>query len=237
MALFDRLRQASAHLQRPVLVPGRYLLELILIGLGVVTLSFLFIWATVTDRVSAEVIVALIIVLLLAVFTVSHTLSSQTRLSSLQESAQESVAKTILATEILMEFLREFTLQNQAIITQVAETQKMRAVEELRRSLSALGPLLNDPRLRRVLEQLDEAIERKIMEIPTGVAFPVPRLEIFDQALQHIQEPECTLMCPGCGARQARLRHIDSRKGVQYLCLQCAHEFSVGITVMLEKHS
>jgi hypothetical protein len=230
-------RQMSSHLRQPVVVRGRDLLELGLIGVGVVTLSVLFIWATITDRVGIEVIIALIAVLALSVFTVSHTLSSQRRLLSLQESARESAAKTILATEILMEYLREFTLRNQEIITQVAEAQKMRVVEELRRSVSAFGPAVADQRLRRGLEQLDEMIERKIMEIATGVAFPVPHLERFDQALRHIQEPDRTLTCPGCGARQAHLQRIDSRKGIQYTCLQCAHEFSLGITVMLEKHS
>jgi predicted RNA-binding Zn-ribbon protein involved in translation (DUF1610 family) len=223
--------------QDPLVVRWRLILEVALVAFGALTLSFLFIWATVTDRVGVEAIVVMIVVLMLSVFTVSYGRSCQARTLSLQQSAQESVAKTILATEVMMEFLREFTLKNQETITQVAESHKVRVIEELRRTVGALGLSNTDAHLRRELAQLDEMIERKIMDIPTGVAFPLPRLEVFDQTLRHIREPERTLTCPACGAMATRIRHIDSRKGIQYTCLQCAHEFSLGITVMLEKTS
>jgi hypothetical protein len=236
-SVVDFLRQAFSSLAQPVEVRWRFIMEMALIGLGALVLSFLFIWATVTDRVSVEAIVVMIVVLMLTIFTVSHSMSYHTRNLSLQQHARESVVKTKLAAEIMMDFLRDFTLKNQETITQLAESQKVRVIEELRRSVDALGRSVPDARVRRELAQIEETIERKIMEIPTGVAFPLPRLEIFDQALRHLEEPSRPLTCPSCGATQARISKIDSREGIQYTCMHCQHEFSVGITVMLEKHS
>ena len=78
---------------------------------------------------------------------------------------------------------------------------------------------------------------RKIMEIPSGVVFPLPRLEYFDQTLQQMQEPERTPRCPACDATQARVSKIEGREGIHDTCARCGYEFSVGITVMLEKHA
>jgi DNA-directed RNA polymerase subunit M/transcription elongation factor TFIIS len=208
-----------------------------LIGLGALVLSTLFIWATVTDRVSVEAIVVMIVVLILSMVTVSQGMRYHTHNVSLQERARESVAKTTLAVEIMMDFLREFTLKNQATISQMAESHKVRVIGELRKMVADLGRSVGDGRLRMELVRLEEAIARKIMEIPAGVAFPLPRLEYFDQALRHMQEPERTPKCPACGAMQARVNELEGREGLHYTCSHCGHEFSVGITVMLEKHS
>jgi hypothetical protein len=215
----------------------RFIVETTLVGFGALVLSFLFIWATVTDRVSVEAIVVMTVVLLLSMFTVTQGMRYHTRNRSLQERARESVVKTTLAAEIMMDFLREFTLKNQQTISQLADSHKLRVIEELRKSVEDLGRSTADERWRRKLTQLAEAIERHIMEIPTGVAFPLPRLEYFDQALRHMQEPERTPKCPACGAPQARLSKIDGGEGIHYTCTRCGHEFSVGITVMLEKSS
>lgn len=233
----DLLRRASAAMAEPSEVQWRSIIEMALIGLGALTLSFLFIWATVTGRVSAEAIGVITVVLILAIFTASHTMSYHTRNLSLQKSAHESLAKTKLATEIMMEFLRDFTLKNQETITQLADSQKVRIIEELRQAVGALAASVADTGVRRELAQIEETIERKIMAIPSGVAFPLPRLEMFDQALRHLEEPARPVKCPNCGATQARISQIDSREGVRYTCLLCTHEFSLGITVMIEKHS
>jgi DNA-directed RNA polymerase subunit M/transcription elongation factor TFIIS len=216
---------------------GRFLVEPALIGLGALVLSALFIWATVTDRVSVEAIVVMIVVLILSMVTVGQGMRYHTHNVSLQERARESVAKTTLAVEIMMDFLREFTLKNQAIISQMAESHKVRVINELRKTVADLGRSVGDGRLRQELAQLEEAIARKIMDIPAGVAFPLPRLEYFDQALRHMQEPERTPKCPTCGAMQARVNELAGREGIHYTCTQCGHDFSVGITVMLEKRS
>jgi hypothetical protein len=215
----------------------RFIVETALVGLGALVLSLLFIWATVTDRMSVEAIVVMTVVLLLSMFTVTQGMRYHTRNRSLQEHARESVAKATLAAEIMMDFLREFTLKNQQTISQLADSHKLRVIEELRKSVEDLGRSTTDERWRRELAQLAEAIERHIMEIPTGVAFPLPRLEYFDQALRHMQEPERTPKCPACSAPQARLSKIDGGEGIHYTCTRCGHEFSVGITVMLEKSS
>jgi hypothetical protein len=230
-------RRALSAVAAPVDARWRLIGETGLVGLGALVLSFLFIWATVTDRVSVEAIVVMIVVLALTIFTVSHAMGYHARNLSLQASARESVAKTKLAAEIMMDFLRDFTLKNQQTISQVADSQKVRVIEELRQAVAALGRSVTDERLRLELAELEEAIQRKIMEIPTGVAFPLPRLEHFDQALRHLDEPERLLQCPACGATQARVSTIDSREGIQYTCLRCGHEFSVGITVMIEKNA
>ncbi len=266
MAIFDRIRQArlrdseaevaaspaeptagqsaAGPLRRAFstgaeLVDARWrvIVEMALVGLVALLLSFLFIWATVTDRVSVEAIVVIMVVLVLTIFTVNHSMGYHTRALSLQASARESVAKTKLAAEIMMDFLRDFTLKNQQTISQVADSQKIRVIEEVRQAVAAFGRSVTDERLRLELVELEETIERKIMEIPTGVAFPLPRLEHFDQALHHLAEPERPLKCPACGATQARINTIGSREGIRYTCLRCRHEFSVGITVMLEKNS
>jgi DNA-directed RNA polymerase subunit M/transcription elongation factor TFIIS len=153
----------------------------------------------------------------------------------LQERAHESVAKTTLAAEIMMDFLREFTLKNQATISQMAESHKVRVVDELRAIVADLGRSVDNGRLRQELAELEETMARKIMEIPGGVTFPLPRLEYFDQALRQLQEPECTPQCPRCGATQACVGVLNRREGIHYTCTHCGHEFSVGITVMLEK--
>jgi predicted RNA-binding Zn-ribbon protein involved in translation (DUF1610 family) len=232
----DFFRRAFATMTEPHEVRWRFIIEMALIGVAALTLSILFIWATVTERVSVEAIVVITVVLMLAVFTVSHTMSYHTGNLSLQKSARESVAKSKLATEIMMEFLRDFTLKNQETITQLADSQKVRVIEELRQAVGALATSVTDTAVRRELAKIEEAIERKIMAIPTGVAFPLPRLEMFDQVLSHLDEPARPVKCPHCGATQARISQIDSREGVRYACVHCTHEFSLGITVMIEKH-
>ena len=215
----------------------RLIVETALIGFGALVLSSLFIWATLTGRVSVEAIVVMIVVLILSMFAISQSMRYHTRNLSLQERARESVAKTALAAEIMMDFLRQFTLKNQETISQMGESRKVQVSEELRKAVENLRRSVGDGRLRRELAQLEETIERKIMEIPTGVAFPLPRLEYFDQALRHMQEPEHTPNCPACGAPQARVSKIDSRDGIHYTCSRCRHEFNIGITVMIEKTS
>jgi hypothetical protein len=215
----------------------RLLVEIALIGCGALLLSALCIWATVTNRVSVEAIVVMIVMLILTMVTVSHGISYHTRNLSLQERARESAAKTTLAAEIMMDFLREFTLKNQAIISQMAESHKVRVVDELRKTVADLGRSVGDGRVRLELAQLEETIARKIMEIPVGVALPLPRLEYFDQALRYMQEPERTPRCPTCGATQTRVSELDGREGIRYTCTHCSHEFSVGINVLLEKPS
>jgi hypothetical protein len=266
MGLFDRMRQAQplandvempatpdmSTTQTPVTTligrafstamksveaDWRLMVETALIGLGALVLSSLFIWATVTDRVSVEAIVVMIVVLILSMFTVHHGMRYHARHLSLQERARESVAKTTLAAEIMMDFLREFTLKNQATISQMAESHKVRVIDELRTMMDDLGRSVGDGRLRQELTQFEETMARKVMDIPVGVTFPLPRLEYFDQALRHLQEPERTPQCPSCGATQACVSVHDRREGIHYTCTRCGHEFSVGITVMIEKNA
>ncbi len=215
----------------------RLLVETALIGFGALLLGALFIWATVTNRVSVEAIVVMIVMLILSMFTASHGLGYHTRNLSLQKRAHEASAKTTLAAEIMMDCLLEFTLRNQAIISQMAESHKVRVIDEIRKTVADLGRSVGDGRMRLELAQLEETIARKIMEIPVGVALPLPRLEHFDQALRHLQEPERTPPCPRCGATRARVGELDGREGIHYTCMHCGHEFSVGIMVMLEKPS
>jgi hypothetical protein len=231
------LRQAVSTAMKSLEADWRLMVETAVIGLGAMVLCSLFIWATVTDRVSVEAIVVMIVVLILSMFTVSQGMRYHTRHLSLQKRASESVAKTTLAAEIMMDFLRDFTLKNQAIISQMAESHKVRVIDDLRTIMNDLGRSVGDGRLRQELAQFEETMARKIMEIPVGVTFPLPRLEVFDQALRHLQEPERTPQCPTCGATQACVSVHDRREGIHYTCTQCGHEFSVGITVMLEKSS
>jgi hypothetical protein len=231
------LRHATCAALMSVEARWRVIVETASIGFGALVLSSVFIWATVTDRVSIEAIVVMIVVLKLSMITVSQGMRSHTRLLALQERARESFAKTTLAAEIMMHFLREFTLKNQETISRMAESHKMRVIDELRKAVAELGRSIGDGRLRLELARLEETIARKIMEIPAGVAFPLPRLEYFDQALRQMQEPERTPKCPACGATQARVSELDGREGIHYTCTHCGHEFSVGITVMLEKNS
>ena len=231
------LRRAFSTTIESVEGRWRLIVETTLIGFGALVLSSLFIWATITDRVSVEAIVVMIVVLILAMVTISQGMRYHAGSLSLQERAHESVAKTTLAAEIMMDFLREFTLKNQATISQMAESHKVRVIDELRKILVDLGRSVGDQRLRLELTQLEETIARKIMEIPSGVTFPLPRLEYFDQALHHMQEPERTPRCPACGATQARISALDGREGIHYTCSHCGHEFSVGITVMIEKNA
>jgi hypothetical protein len=231
------LRRAFATALQSVEADWRLMVETAVIGMGALVFSVLFIWATVTDRVSVEAIVVMIVVLILSMFTVHHGMRYHARHLSLQERARESVAKTTLAAEIMIDFLREFTLKNQATISQMAESHKVRVIDELRTIVEDLARSIGDGRLRQELVQLEETMARKIMEIPAGVTFPLPRLEYFDQALRQLQEPERTPQCPSCGATQACVSMLVRREGIHYTCTHCGYEFSVGITVMLEKSS
>jgi hypothetical protein len=215
----------------------RLMAEAAAIGVGVLVLSVLIIWATISHRMSVESIVVTIVVLVLSMFTVSQGKRYHRRNLLLQRRAGESVAKTILAAEIMMDFLREFTLKNQATISQMAESHKARVIDELRTAIADLGRSMADQHMHLELTQLEETMTRKIMEIPSGVVFPLPRLEYFDQALHQMQEPERTPKCPACDATQARVSEVDGREGIHYICSRCGYEFSVGITVMLEKHA
>jgi DNA-directed RNA polymerase subunit M/transcription elongation factor TFIIS len=215
----------------------RLMAEAAAIGVGVLVLSGLFIWATISQRLSVESIVVTIVVLVLSMFLVSQGKTYQRRNLLLQKQAGESVAKTTLAAEIMMDFLREFTLKNQATISQLAESHKVRVIDELRTIIADLGRSVDAQPVRHELTQFEETIARKIMEIPSGVVFPLPRLEYFDQMLQQMQEPERTPKCPACHATQARVSKIEGREGIHYTCARCGYEFSVGITVMLEKHT
>ena len=230
-------RRTFATAMQSVEADWRMLVETAVIGMGALVFSVLFIWATVTDRVSVEAIVVMIVVLVLSMFTVHHGRRYHARNVSLQERARESVAKTTLAAEIMMDFLREFTLKNQATMSQMVESHKVRVIDELRTTVEDLARSVGDGHLRREFAQLEETMARKIMEIPAGVTFPLPRLEYFDQALRQLQEPERTPRCPSCGATQACVGVLDRREGIHYSCTHCGHEFSVGITVMLEKSS
>jgi hypothetical protein len=214
----------------------RLMAETAAIGVGALVLSVLFVWATISDRMSVEAIIVTIVVLMLSMYTVSHGLRYHRSNLVLQARARESVAKTTLAAEIMMDFLREFTLKNQAAISQLAESHKVRVIDELRTIVAELGRSVGDQQARLELTQLEETITRKIMDIPCGVLFPLPRLEYFDQALQQMQEPERTPKCPACHAARARVSEIEGGEGIHYTCSRCGHEFSVGITVMLEKH-
>jgi hypothetical protein len=231
------LRRTLSTAMKSVEADWRLMAETVVIGLGALVFSSLFIWATVTDRVSVEAIVVMIVVLILSIFTVHHGMRYHARHLSLQERARESVAKTTLAAEIMMDFLREFTLKNQATISQMAESHKVRVIGELRTMVEDLSRSVGDGRVRQELARLEETMARKIMEIPAGVTFPLPRLEYFDQALRQLQEPERTPQCPSCGATQACASVFDRREGIHYTCTHCGHAFSVGIAVMLEKSS
>jgi hypothetical protein len=231
------VRRALASAMQSVEADWRLMVETAVIGLGAMVFSVLFIWAAVTDRVSVEAIVVMIVVLILSMFTVHHGRRYHARNLSLQERSRESVAKTTLAAEIMIDFLREFTLKNQATISQMVESHKVRVIDDLRTIVEDLGRSVGDGHVRRELAQLEETMARKIMEIPAGVTFPLPRLEHFDQALRQLQEPERTPRCPSCGATQTRVGVLDRREGIHYTCTHCGHEFSVGITVLLEKSS
>jgi hypothetical protein len=233
-ALFGRILSRTSE---SVEAHGRLMAESAAIGVGALGLSVLFIWATLSDRMSGEAIMVTIVVLILSMFTVSHCIRYHRRNLLLQARARESVMKTTVAAEILMDFLREFTMKNQATISQMAESHKYRVIDELRTIIADLSKSMDDQHARLELTQLEETITRKIMEIPSGVVFPLPRLEYFDQALHEMQEPERTPKCPACYATQACVSEVDGREGIHYTCRHCGHEFSVGITVMLEKHA
>src|SRR5687768_12143111 len=79
------LRHAFSTAIESIEAHGRLLIEPGLIGLGALVLSALFIWATVTDRVSVEAIVVMIVVLILSMVTVSQGMRYHTRNVSLQE--------------------------------------------------------------------------------------------------------------------------------------------------------
>jgi hypothetical protein len=215
----------------------RLMAEAAAIGVGVLVLSILFIWATMSDRMSVEAIVVTIVVLILSMFTISQGKRYHRGNLLLQRRAGESVAKSTLAAEIMMDFLREFTLKNQATISQMAESHKARVIDELRTIIADLGRSMSDQHMHLELTQFEETMARKIMEIPSGVVFPLPRLEYFDQALLQMQEPERTPKCPACDATHARVSEVDGHEGIHYTCSRCGYEFSVGITVMLEKHA
>jgi DNA-directed RNA polymerase subunit RPC12/RpoP len=122
------------------------------------------------------------------------------------------------------------------MISRLAETQKVQVIDELSRAVDDVVRSVLDTSLRRELLQLKEAIARKVAEIPTSVVLPLPRLEYFDQALSQMEEPERTPRCPKCGAGHARVVRVDGRDGIHYTCVQCGHEFNLGIAVMLEKN-
>src|SRR5919108_3821232 len=143
------LGRAFSNAIRSVEADWRVMAETVVIGLGALVFSSLFIWATVTDRVSVEAIVVMIVVLILAIFTVHHGMRYHARHLSLQERAREAVAKTTVAAEIMMDFLREFTLKNQATISQMAESHKARVIDELRAIVPDLNRSVDDGRLRR----------------------------------------------------------------------------------------
>jgi hypothetical protein len=231
------LRRALFATMQSVESDWRLLAETAVIGIGALVFSALFIWATVTDRVSVEAIVVIIVVVILSLFTVQHGRRYHARHLVLQQRAGDAVAKTTLAAEIMMEFLREFTLKNQTTISQMAESHKVRVIDELRTIVDDLSRSVGDGRVRHELAEFEETMARKIMEIPVGVTFPLPRLEYFDQALRQLQEPERTPRCPRCGATQACVSVFDRREGIHYTCTRCGHEFSVGIAVMLEQNS
>jgi predicted RNA-binding Zn-ribbon protein involved in translation (DUF1610 family) len=233
----ERQREGYSSLRASDERRWRLQIEMALIGFGAVILSVLLIWATITDRVSVEAIVVIIVVLLITLFAVAQGVRYHTRNMVLQERARESITKTTLAAEILMEFLREFTLKNQETISHLAEHQKVRVIDDLEKAVDDLRRFTTDAGMRRELAQLKEVIARKVMEIPTGVSFPLPRLEQFDLALRQMEETEHTLKCTACGGGQVRVSRIDSRRGLQYICNRCGHEFTVGITVMLEKNA
>lgn len=216
-------------------VRWRFIVETTLIGFGVAVLSSLFIWATVTNRIGIEAVVVIIVTLVLGLFAMGQAMKHHGQGQTLHERARESVARTTKAAEIMMEFLREFTLKNQETISHMAESQKGRVIDELGKFVDDITRMVPDTSVRRELVQLREMIGRKIMEIPSGVSFPLPRLEQFDAALSHVEEPDRTPKCPACGAARARVRTTDSQSGIRYTCSQCGHEFSVGITVLLEK--
>jgi predicted RNA-binding Zn-ribbon protein involved in translation (DUF1610 family) len=232
----ERLRSALSSAGRSMEGRWRSLAETALIGFGVVVLSVLLIWATVTDRISVEAIVVILIMLVLTLFAVGQGMTYHRRNLAIQERARESVTKTTMAAEILMEFLREFALKNQETISHMAENYKVRIVDELGKVVDDLLKSAGDKGMPRELVQLKEIIARKIMEIPTGVALPLPRLEQFDHALRQVQEAERIPKCPACGAAQARISRIDSANGIEYACTHCGHEFNVGITVVLEQN-
>jgi predicted RNA-binding Zn-ribbon protein involved in translation (DUF1610 family) len=231
----ELLRSALSSVGRSVGANWLTLAETALIGCGAVVLSVLFIWATVTGRVSVEAIVVILVMLILTLFAVGQGMTYHTRNLAIQERARESVTKTTMAAEIMMEFLRDFTLKNQETISRLAENYKVRIVDELGKVVDDLLKSTGDQGMHRELAQLKAIIARKVMDIPTGVALPLPRLEQFDHALRHLQEAERIPKCPACGAAQARISRIDSVNGIQYACSRCGHEFSVGITVMLEQ--
>ena len=145
------LRRAFCTAMQSVEADWRLMVETAVIGMGALVFSALFIWATVTDRVSVEAIVVMIVVLILSMFTVHHGRRYHARHLLLQERARDSVAKTTLAAEIMMDFLREFTLKNQATISQMAESHKVRVIDELRTIVEDLGRSVGDGRLRREL--------------------------------------------------------------------------------------
>ncbi|MBI3325144.1 MAG: hypothetical protein HYZ81_00350 [Nitrospinae bacterium] len=243
MALFDRMgeREQGASALSPTrrfdAVRWRFFVETALIGVGVAVLSFLLIWATVTNRISLEAIVVIVVILILAMFAMVQATKAYGRTQVLYERTREAVAQTRKAAEIMMEFLRDFTLKNQETISHMAESQKGRVIEELGKHVDDITRLAEDVRLRRELVQLKEMIGRKIMEIPSGVSFPLPRLERFDAALAQAEEPERIPKCPACGAANVRVRTSDSQHGIRYTCIACGHEFNVGITVLLEKNT
>ncbi len=215
----------------------RFIVETALVGLVAAVLSFLAIWATLTGRIGVEAIVVIIVTMILAIVAIGQAMKYYARSLALHERARESVAKTTRAAAIMMEFLREFTLKNQETISQMAESQKGRVIDELGNLIDALAKAAEDAGMRRELARFQEIMRRKISDIPSGVAFPLPRLEQFDHALLHMEEPERMPTCPACGSTQARARLTAPPNGIRYTCIRCGHEFDIGITVLLEKNT
>lgn len=259
MGVFDRMRQGgpmgdehavedasqtrSAEDSQSALAPEggfdqvrwRAMVETVLIGLGAAVLSVLVIWATVTTHLGVETILLLLVALVLAIVTSGQAMRYHRQSQALHQRTSEAAVKTTKAAEIMIEFLREFTLKNQETMSYMIESQKGRVIDELGKAVDDLARVAESAALRHQLTQLREMIGRKIMEIPSGVTFPVPRLERFDAADTDVEEPERIPPCPACGAAQARVSTTGNRSGLRYTCSRCGHEFTLGITVLLEK--
>jgi len=216
-------------------VRWRAMVETAVIGLGAAVLSGLVIWATLTTHLGVEAILMLLVSLVLAILAGGQAMRYHGQGQALHQRAGEAALKTTKAAEIMIEFLREFTLKNQEAMSHMIESQKGRIIDELGKAVDDLTQVAESAALRHQLLQLREMIARKILEIPSGVTFPVPRLEQFDAAGTGVEEPERIPSCPACGAGQARVRTTGNRSGLGYTCSRCGHEFTLGITVLLEK--
>jgi hypothetical protein len=214
----------------------RLRMEIASIGFGVFVLSTLVIWVTLTQQISVEAVVVILVTLVLGLLAGGQAMKSHRQALLLERRMGEAAATTMRVAESMVEFLRDFALENQAMLSHLVENQKGRVVDELGRCIDDLARMADVAAMRHELAQLKELIGRKIMEIPSGITFPVPRLGPFDAVPPGAEEPRRLPICPACGAAQARLSPAVNRSGIRYTCGSCGHEFSVGITVLLEKH-